>query len=487
MSERNQIKQRSIKSNYIYNLIYEVVSLLAPLITTPYLSRILHADGIGIYSFTYSIASYFVILGNLGVATYGQMEIARVHENQRELSKVFIELFLLRGILTLVSLTIYIVFSINSSSYILERLILGIYVFSSVLDVSWLFRGVEDFSKVVIRNVVVKLITIILIFAIVKSEQDTYLYVLLISLSTLIGNLSFIIPTRRIIIRIPIKEINIWRNLRECIVFFVPTIATSVYTMLDKTMLGYLSTDISQNGFYEQAHKIEQILLVVITSLNIIMRSRMSFLFAKGKLDEMRERLDQSLKYILMISIPMTLGIVGIAKTFIPLFLGSGYEECVLLLQIFSILLVVIGISNCLNTHFLGPSGRQNKNNVVLIAGAILNFVLNYLWIPKYGALGASVASVIAEVVILAGYLYLIRDFFKGYRLLQLGWKYMVSGVVMICIVLMMEKSIDGSHIIKLFVQVFAGFIVYFGLLIVLKDEMLKSGYNLVKKKILHI
>lgn len=471
---KGQIKARSIKSNYIYNVLYEIFALLAPLITTPYVSRVLGPEGVGVYGFTYSLAQYFVILGNLGVATYGQMAIASVRNDRHAVSKLFYELFILRGTTTIISMLIYVGVSMMSPSYRTARLILAVLVFSSVFDLSWFFRGVEDFSKVVIRNFVIKIATIVMIFALIKSRDDVYIYISLIAVSSLLGNLTFLIPIRKLITAVDFKELRFKNHLKECMVFFLPTIATSVYTVLDKSMLGWLTGGTLENGYYEQAHKIEQILITVIISLNTIMRSRMSFLYSQGLMDEMRQRLNKSLSFIMMIAVPMAAGLAGIAPNFIPVFLGDGYEKSVPLLQIFSLLFIFIGLSNCLNTHFLGPAGRQGKNNYVLVAGACVNALFNYFTIPKYGSIGAAVSSVLAEALILFGYLFLARDFIRLSRIIKLGWKYIVSGVAMMMIVTVAGR-IKMNEIPLLAVQVMAGVLSYLAFLIVLRDRFIRE------------
>ncbi|MCD7994332.1 MAG: polysaccharide biosynthesis C-terminal domain-containing protein [Clostridia bacterium] len=251
-------------------------------------------------------------------------------------------------------------------------------------------------------------------------------------------------------------------------------------------MLGILTDGTAENGYYEQAHKIEQMLLVILTSLNIIMRSRMTFLFKSGRLDEMKARLNKSVSFISAVAIPMTAGLVGIAANFIPLFLGEDFEESIVLLQIFSFLLVIIGLSNCLNTHFLGPSGRQGQNNYVLVAGAVLNFLFNLMMIPKLGAVGAAIGSVLAESIILVGYLFLIRDFFKVKTLIQLIWKYVVAGFIMRVAVSYIGK-LSGNVVFVLVVQICVGVVLYAGILLLLKDKfaigMIKDLTGKVRKK----
>lgn len=485
MESESSIKPKSIGVNYILNLVYEIFALLTPLITTPYVSRVLGAEGVGIYSYTNSIAQYFILFGNLGVATYGQMQIAKFREDKREVSKIFYELWILRAVTMSISLAIYLAASMLSEEYRSTRLVLGILIFASIFDITWLFRGIEDFTKVVLRNFVVKIAMIIMIFMLVKSPDDVGIYVFLISLSTLLGNFSFLFSIKNILCKVPIRSLEIRRHVKECFVFFIPTIATSVYTILDKTMLGLLTDGTAENGYYEQAHRVEQILIVIITSLNTIMRSRMSLLYKQKRYSEMHSRLDNSIQFILLISCAMTAGLIGIADTFIPLFLGDGFEESIGLLKIFAFLLIIIGLSNCLNTHFLGPSGRQGKNNYILIFGALVNFIFNYYSIPILGATGAAISSVLAETLILLGYLYLSRDFFKAGSIFKFGWRYFLAGIIMeVCVSYLGKIPINSIAVLLL--QIVSGVFLYLIMLFALRDGFFLSItdriINLIKK-----
>ncbi len=485
MPKTKKITAKSIKINYLYNLVYEVFAVIAPLITTPYVSRVLEPEGVGIYSFTYSIAQYFVILGNLGISISGQMKIAEARDDIYKTSKIFYELFFLRFITVSMSILIYLALAFNATSYRTARIILGMFVFASVFDVSWFFRGIENFSKVVFRDIFVKVFMIIMIFTFVKTRQDVNIYILLIAASALLGNLTYFVSLKKILVKVQINELRVFEHFKSCLVFFIPTVATSVYTILDKTMLGWLTGNAIENGYYEQAHKIEQILLIIITSFNTIMRSRMTYLFGLGKYEEMKMKLERSLSLILFLSIGMSAGLIGTAKVLIPLFLGDGFFKCVALLRIFSLLLILIGISNCLNTHFLGPCGRQGKNNIVLILGAVINALCNYIVIPKYGAIGAACASVLAELIILLGYLFLSRDFYNPIRLFTVCWRYLIAGIVMCICVMHLGECIQLESIIKLLLQIVAGCVIYLLIIFALKDKFLIDFVKNAKKILL--
>lgn len=477
------IQPKSIKLNYMITLAYEAFSLLVSLVTVPYVSRVFTPQEIGVYSFSETIAQYFIIFGNLGIATYGQIVIAKRRDDVAEMSKAFAELWALRLCTMLLSFGVFMLAAFNGGRYRTALLIQGLLVFGAAFDLTWLFRGIENFSLVVTRNIVVKVLIVSLVFLLVKKREDIYLYIFLMAVSTLIGNLTFLIPLRRVVRPVDLKSLDIVQHLRPCMVFFIPTIATSIYLMLDKAMLGLMTVGSEQNGYYEQAHRIEQVTIVVITSLNLIMRSRMSYLYERRDWEKFRYLFRRSVNFIMMLSIPMALGMIAVAPQLIPVYLGAGYEPSIPLLRIFSTLLVIIGLSNCLNTHILSPSGRQGKNNYVLISGAVLNVICNALWIPRYGAIGASCASVLAELLILTGYLVLARDFITPATLLLWGWRYIVSGALM-TLALMGVDRIGLSTLSALLIKILCGGAVYFTAVFALRDPFAAEGLNILIKKL---
>ncbi len=464
-------KSKSIKKNYFYNLLFQCFSLIIPIITTPYLSRILGVSGIGSASYTLSIVSYFILFGGVGVATYGQREIAMNRDNPKEYSKVFWELVIYKSITTIISIIFYLIFIFVNNSYNIIYTILIINIVASIFDISWFFQGLEEYKMITIRNILVKLLFTISIFVFVKKETDLNLYIFLNSCSLIISNGALWLCLPKYIKKIN-KKLNIFAHTKSTIIYFLPQIATQMYTMLDKTMLGIITGSEIENGYYEQAHKLILILLTVITSLNTVMEPRMSYLYKNKNHQEIKTRLLKSLRFSCFLAIPMCLGIIAVSNGFVDWFFGSGFEKVKVLLPIFSPIILAIALSNCLGGQCLTPCGKRAKSAIVLWIGAIFNLIINSILIPIYGSIGATIASVLAETIITTLYFVLAKEYIPFKEFMKKIWKYLLSGIIMFIIVLGISNNLEIS-ILNTLIEVSIGMIVYFILLIILKDDFI--------------
>ena len=415
-------KAPSVRKNYIYNLIYQVMTLITPFITTPYISRVLGADGTGVQSYTNSVVQYFAILAALGTASYGQREIARHRDEIKIRSRLFWEIEVLCMATTAACLII------------------------------WLF--VIGFAR----------------------EYRPY-YVALTAATGLLGNVSMWGYLKGQVEKPVLKELRPLRHLKETLVYFIPTIATSVYTILDKTMLGWFSGENkSQNGYYEYATGFVNMAKILIMSFNAVMSARMSYLFGTGRMEEIHKRFQDSLDFVLLMAMPIMLGLAGIAAQFIPWFLGNGYLPVTFLMYVCSPLVLVVGLSDCIGSQILTPGGKRAQSGKVIVAGAMVNACLNFLLIPHFAALGAAAASVAAECFITSLYLWLGRDFIKLKMLVRYGWRRLVAAVIMLGAVVWTGQFLEqvrGLGPITTFVQIGAGAVVYFLVLLVMRDPFL--------------
>lgn len=234
------IKRASVRSNYFYNMTYQILNLILPLITTPYISRVLGASNIGIYSYTYSIVSTFVLIGSLGIGTYGQREIATVNDDKEDISKRFWEIQIVKTLAVLSALAVYLITIVPSGEYSLYFLIQIPYFIAAILDITWLYQGIENFKNVAIRNIVIRLLSIILLFALVNTDEDLIIYILILCISQILGNLTMWIKLPRLIKMTSINKLNLIKHIKPTFVYFIPTIAHQIYAVLDKTMLGLI-------------------------------------------------------------------------------------------------------------------------------------------------------------------------------------------------------------------------------------------------------
>lgn len=475
-------KSVSIKNNYLYNIAFQILNIIIPIITTPYVSRVLEPDGIGAYSFTFSIVTYFGMFGTLGISTYGQLRIAAERDNTKEMSRLFWELYFSR-ICTLIFIScIYLLYIFYTPSYKTLYLILIIQLIAQAVDVSWALQGLELFKTTVSRNFVIKIITTVLIFTVVKEKKDLYLYVALLQLGALFANLSMVPALRKELVKIDFSTIRIGRHWKNSIVYFIPTIATSVYTVLDKSMLGWIVGSDYENGYYEQAHKIEQILVTVVTSLGTVTLPRVSYLYKSNKFDEIRRISSVTLRFILLVSLPMCAGVIALANNLVVLFLGPGYEPCGILLQIFSLLIVIVGLDSTIGRQCLMPVGKQKLFNIAVICGAVVNLIMNLILIPIIKSLGAAIASVFAEITILILFLIFSKEYLNYIDLLKSFAKYGSFSAIMSVVVSIIGVYMH-QNVFTIMIQIFSGILIYVVCLGVSQDELaMRIKASLFKK-----
>lgn len=469
-------KAPSVRKNYIYNLIYQVMTLITPFITTPYISRVLGADGTGVQSYTNSVVQYFAILAALGTASYGQREIARHRDEIKIRSRLFWEIEVLCMATTAACLIIWLFVIGFAREYRPYYVVLTMTLLAVAFDISWFLGAGAVFPDRFAKYGSEACGHCHAVF-IYPGKEDLLLYVALTAATGLLGNISMWGYLKGQVEKPVLKELRPLRHLKETLVYFIPTIATSVYTILDKTMLGWFSGENkSQNGYYEYATGFVNMAKILIMSFNAVMSARMSYLFGTGRMEEIHKRFQDSLDFVLLMAMPIMLGLAGIAAQFIPWFLGNGYLPVTFLMYVCSPLVLVVGLSDCIGSQILTPGGKRAQSGKVIVAGAMVNACLNFLLIPHFAALGAAAASVAAECFITSLYLWLGRDFIKLKMLVRYGWRRLVAAVIMLGAVVWTGQFLEqvrGLGPITTFIQIGAGAMVYFLVLLVMRDPFL--------------
>lgn len=501
-------QNKSLKKNYIFNLIYQVFVLIVPLITAPYISRILSAEGIGQYSFTNSLQSYFTIIAALGFGYYAQRLIAFHQNNKDEQSKIFWEIIIVRsfsvGFAVLLNLILY--FTGVYKEYNELMLWWTLNIVAVGFDITFLLQGNEDFGKIVGRNVVIKIISVILIFTLVKKQSDVWLYVILTSCASLLGNVSLWLYLPKYLNKVSRKELKPLRHFWPTIRLFIPTIATSVYTILDKTLIGILIQDTYtvqetqiingvetvvevvkkysdlENGYYEQSEKIVKMCMAVMTALGTVMIPRNSKLYMEGKSDELKKNFYFAINFVWVIGIPMMFGLAAVSSNIIPWFLGDGYDKCIMLMQIFTPLIIFIGLSNVFGLQYLIPTGRDKKFTIGILAGTISNLILNCILIPFFWSIGAVIASLIAEFLVTFTMYLLIRKEVSLKEMLKTAVKPIIAGVIMFALVYFLSTKFSPS-ILHTLLLVVIGAVTYIVLLLIMREKLLYMGINMLKSK----
>ena len=336
------MKQPSLKKNFVLNTIYQILIIVIPFISMPYISRVLGAGGVGTYSYTYSIQTYFAMFAALGTVTYGTREIARVRENEEERSRLFWEIELLTVLTSLACLILWGIWILFNHEYRMCYVILTINIIAVIFDISWFYAGMEQFGYIVRQNTIFKVLGLISLFVFVKHESDLYLYIAIMAASTLLGNMTMWLYLGRFLKKVNVKEFNLKRHFKETLIYFVPTIATSIYSVLDKTLIGAITKDANENGYYEQATNIVNAAKVVsFVAINGVMESRSSFLFAQGKTDRVKSMIEDSMNYILFMGFGLIFGLVGVADEFVPWFFGPGFYKVPVLIKMLSPVIVI--------------------------------------------------------------------------------------------------------------------------------------------------
>lgn len=450
----------SIKKNFLYNSTYQVLLILIPLITTPYLSRVLGADGIGVYSYNYSIAYYFGIFILLGLNNYGNRTIAQNRNNDTILSKTFWSIYLMQFALGCIISLLYLMSWVLLFHKDTMTLIMAVYVISNVFDINWLFFGLEKFKLITIRNIGIKILTTVSIFILVKNESSVGIYSLIMVSGMLLSqlimwpyvfrNIPFYLPS--------IKEITV--HFKPNCILFLTVLATSMFKIMDKIMLGAMTTK-TQVGFYESSERVIAIPIALIVSLGTVMLPRMSNIIASDMDKDIEKIIGKSVVFALFLSSSICFGIMGISKTFVPFFYGEGFDECILLYQILLPSCVFLAFANVVRTQYILPNQLDKIYVVSAFLGAGVNLITNYLLIPKWHASGAAFGTLLSEISVCLYQCLKVRHSLPFKKYLFHGYPFVLSGITMYLIISRFEIY-ESSIIRVLFLKIILGVAVYF-------------------------
>lgn len=464
-----------VVKNFLYNVSYQLLVIILPLITVPYVSNILGAEGIGNYAFTYANMQYFVIFGMVGITLYGNRQIAYVRENKENLKNTFYSIYTLQLITTTISFVLYLIFTLvfNNGDYKCLYIVQGINIIASMADISWLFMGLEQFKKTVVRNTIVKLVSLASIFIFVKSSNDTVIYTLILALSTLIGNLTFWFYVPKAIGFKSIKISGLNLHLKASLALFIPQIAIQIYVLLDRTMLGTI-TDNIQVGFYENSQKIVKIVLTLVTAIGTVMMPKIANTVASGDMKKVKYYIKNSFFFVSALSIPLMFGLMGVAPELSPWFFGNNFVGIEKLIVISSLIILAISWSNVLGMQLLVPLNKTKEFTISVTSGAIINFILNLVLIKRVGATGACISTIISEFTVTSVQFYLIKDFIKAKELIKPVLLFIPTATVMYIFVRIVGRSM-GAGIVTNIIQGIVGVISYF--------IIIEGLYRILKKQ----
>lgn len=450
--------KKNVKKNYIYTLAHNILNILIPFITTPYIARVLGAKNLGIYSYSYSIAYYFVIFAMLGLNNYGNRTIAAVRDDKERMSQIFWDIYYMQLGLAVLTTIAYIIYLCFFCEYKMISTLLIFYVISAAFDITWFFFGIEYFKFTVIRNLIIKVMNLALIFVFVKSKDDLWLYTLIMALGFLASQLFLWTVIQNYV---GIRKPNLRRSashLKANLVLFIPVIAISIYNFMDKIMLGNLS-NMTQVGYYDNAEKIINIPQTAVTALGIVMLPRVSNMMANNNEEGAVKYLKESIVLVACLSSACTFGIIAVSPEFIHLYLGDGFEPCITLLYFLMPCLIFKAYANVIRTQYLIP----RKNDKIYVSsvciGAVVNFVFNLLFIPYFQAIGACIGTILAETLVC---LYQMRFILKEQKIGRYFWYgFVFQGIGGIMFIILKNLGFTHREVINLILKIGIGGVIY--------------------------
>ena len=478
---------KSLKVNYIFNMLNTVTGLLFPLITFPYASRIMLADGIGQVNFFQSIIQYITLLTCLGIPMYAIRKIASVRDDVAERNKVAIEILLLHATLSLIGYVIVALLAAFVSDIQVNIplfLILSLTIFFTAIGCEWFYQGIEDFKYITIRGLIVKTVAVILLFVFVRTKEDILWYAGYLVFGILGGNIFNFIRLRKYIFwrDLPFKELHPLVHLKPALHIFVLNLVISLYVNLNSIMLGFMADNTSV-GLFTAATKLSHVLLSLVSALGTVMLPRLSNLISTGQKDKFNELAQKSITVVMALTLPLTAGLIMTAKYLIPLFCGNSYEPAILTLQIISPIIIMIGISNVLGIQILYPQGQENKVIFCTALGALVNLILNIWLIPRYAQDGAAVSTLLAETMVT------VPMIFIGKKYIPIRWKsksflhYFVA-TCWVTLALYFASDLFESDIVNFIFSITIGIVVYGMWLLIVRESFLKTMILSIKAKL---
>lgn len=478
---------KSLKVNYIFNMLNTVTGLLFPLITFPYASRIMLADGIGQVNFFQSIIQYITLLTCLGIPMYAIRKIASVRDDVAKRNKVAIEILLLHATLSLIGYIIVALLAAFVSDIQVNIplfLILSLTIFFTAIGCEWFYQGIEDFKYITIRGLIVKTVAVILLFVFVRTREDILWYAGYLVFGTLGGNAFNFIRLRKYISwrNLPFKELHPLVHLKPALHIFVLNLVISLYVNLNSIMLGFMADNTSV-GLFTAATKLSHVLLSLVSALGTVMLPRLSNLISTGQKDKFNELAQKSITVVMALTLPLTAGLIMTAKYLIPLFCGNSYEPAILTLQIISPIIIMIGISNVLGIQILYPQRQENKVILCTALGALVNLVLNIWLIPRYAQDGAAVSTLLAETMVT------VSMIFIGKKYIPIRWKsksflHYFMATCLMTLALYFVSDLFRLDIINFIFAVMIGMLVYGMWLLIVRESYLITMMQFMKAKL---
>ena len=478
------MKEKSLKLNAVLNITKQCMNLLFPLITFPYSSRILNADGIGKVNFALSIVSYFSLLAGLGIGKYATREAAKIRDDRILLSKFTKEIVTINFTTTLISYLLFFIalFAVpRFSEYRALLCICSSTIIFSTFGMEWLYNAKEEYVYTTIRGMCFQVFSLVLLFTLVKTKDDYVKYASINVISSVGSNILNFINMRRLVdFRIKVKK-EIKKHFRPILILFASSVAVSLYNELDKTMIGFLADD-EQVGYYSASTKITKLVIALITAILTVISPRLSN-YAETNKEKFYELLEKTFNIILMLSLPFMFGLIVMSRPLTLLFCGENFEPSVRIMQVMSVIIFMIPLATFCSTQIFIPLRKDKYTFYPVLVGAIVNAIFNVFLIFKFGGLGAGIATIIAESsVTFASFVLVKKSEVSVKKLFKLFYQYLLAGIIMAVAVFLLGK-IMPQNIVFIFVQILCGCVIYFSILIVFRNTYVNGVFETVQKR----
>lgn len=438
---------------------YQILAIGVPLITAPYLSRVLGAEGLGEYAYMYTIAQYFGLFILFGLINYGSRTIAMVKDNPEELAKAFTSIYVMQLICSVFVVTSYIVYACVAVEHNVLVWIQGLYLLSVVLDINWFFFGMEKFQLTVTRNAMIKLMGVLSIFIFVRDTEDVIIYTSLMAGIQLLAT-AFMWPfVKRYTKFVKIDRSDILQHVKPNLTLFIPVLAISIYNKMDIIMLGSISGT-TEVGYYTNAEKIIQIPLGFITAIGTVMLPRISNMLVSGKEEQIKQYFKISITAIMFLASGICFGIMGVADKFVPIYFGSGYEVCVLLLYVLLPCQLFQSFANVIRNQYLMPYKKDRIYIISVCIGAVVNLILNCILISRLGAAGVAIGTLVAEFTVCAYQAYMTRVDLQLGKVLAEIVPFLILGATMLLLILNLPDFTE-IELFNMVIEILIGGIFY--------------------------
>ncbi|WP_407366816.1 polysaccharide biosynthesis C-terminal domain-containing protein [Limosilactobacillus vaginalis] len=467
--------------NYLYNATYQLIAIIVPLITAPYVSRVLHAGGIGINAYTNSVIQYFILFAQFGVSLYGSKQIATVRNNKTFLSRNFWEIQIFKLITTTIATIGTIIFIFLYRKYTLYFFIQLINVIAVLFDISWFFSGLEQFKTIVVRNTIVRLLSVFLVFSLIKNSKQTGIYIFILAISSLIGNLTLWPYLRGKITFVKFKNLNFTKHFIPSLSLFIPTIATTIYMQLNKTMLGAFS-GIKYAGYYYNSDQLIRAVLSLATSLGTVMLPHVAAAYANGDQGKVNRLLINSFDSLSLVCMPMFLGMAAISTKLGPYFYGDGFSIVGKVMLMESPIIIFIAWNNTIGNQFLIPTGMNSIFTKSVVYGAVFNIIANIPMIYFFNIYGAMLVTDASEAFVAIYQLISIRNIVPLKKLFVNIPKYFMASIIMFIPVFTLNNYLPATIIFLIF-EIIVGLGIYIITICVLRPSSVNILIDLINRK----